>query len=460
MNSMDIYKNIKYLKILNEINVDIKFVEKDTRAIKKNSIYVGIKGNNFDGNDLFEEAFSNGADICILERISETEELLKYLKKNNKSIILVQDSILSLGELATYRRTLFKKPVIAITGSAGKTSTKDMTYNILANKYNVHKTLENFNNHIGLPLTILSLEDKNDLLVVEMGMNHYNELDYLTKIAKPNIALITNIGTAHIGNFGSRKNILKAKLEILNGLDSNGSVVINIDDDLLNKWYLKNKDKYNIITFAIDNEADYKASNIILEEDSSTFTCNGINYSLPIGGKQFIYNALGAIAISHLFDLSDDDRKKGISEFKSTVNRMNLIKKKNITIIDDCYNANFDAMCYSLKYLSKKNGRKIACIGSMLDLGDLSEDLHTKLGDEIMNNNIDILLTVGDYTNLINKRAIELGFNKDNSYHFNTNEDAIKKLKEIHTNEDIVLIKASHPLEFYQITDALVKEYK
>ena len=139
---------------------------------------------------------------------------------------------------------------------------------------------------------------------------------------------------------------------------------------------------------------------------------------------------------------------------------MNLIKKKNITIIDDCYNANFDAMCYSLKYLSKKNGRKIACIGSMLDLGDLSEDLHTKLGDEIMNNNIDILLTVGDYTNLINKRAIELGFNKDNSYHFNTNEDAIKKLKEIHTNEDIVLIKASHPLEFYQITDALVKEYK
>lgn len=454
MKTVDIYQNVDSLKILNEIDSEINKVLIDTRKIQEGDLYVAIKGENFDGNDHYMEAFNKGACICIVSNLTETDELKEYLKDNQKSIIVVKDTVIALGTLAQFKRSLFKKPVIAITGSAGKTSTKDMIYSVVNEKYNAHKTIGNQNNHIGLPLTILAMDEAKEMLVVEMGMNHLGEIKYLTNIAKPDVAVITNVGTAHIGNLGSRENILKAKLEILEGLNKNGTLIINNDNDLLHDWYLQNKDKYNIKTFGIYNDAYFKAQNIEVEENESYFDYNGIKYHVPIGGEHFIYNALAAISVGTIFDISASDMQKGIQNFELSRNRMHIIESNNdITIIDDCYNSNFDALSYSIKYLGDLYGRKIAVLGTMLELGEYSEELHLKIGDLIVSEGIDILITIGTFTELINKRSEELGFNQDNSYHLGSNKEAISLINKIKIPNDKILVKASQALNFKEIVE-------
>ena len=403
------------------------------------------------------EAFLKGATIVILDDYTINKEDEKYLEENGKSIVVVEDSVKALGELAKYKRSLFKCPVVAVTGSAGKTSTKDIIYSVLKEKYNAHKTIGNQNNHLGLPLTVLALDESKEVLVLEMGMNHAGEISYLTSIARPDVAVITNVGTAHIGNLGCRENILKAKLEILEGLSPEGTLIINNDNDLLHEWYLDNKDKYHILTIGINNPSDFQASNIFLEEDGSTFTCNDFTYEVPVGGEHFIYNALEAIAVASIFDVDDKSIRKGILNFELSSNRMNIINEeaRDITIIDDSYNANFDSMRYAIKYLSGLDGRLIAVLGSMKELGDYTEDLHRKLGKIIVDEEIDILITVGDEAKFINDEAEKLGFNKDCSYHFSLNSEAIDCLNNILEKDDKVLIKASNSLNFKEIVDAI-----
>lgn len=457
MNSLVIYKTLKVKEIINEIDFECTNFTNDTRNVKENSVYIGIKGNNVDGNTLYMDAFEKGAKLAILENVTIDDNVVSYLKDNNKSIIIVNNTIEALGLIAKERRNEYKKPVIAITGSAGKTSTKDMIFSVLNEEYNVQKTIGNHNNHLGLPLTILDLKDDSDMLVVEMGMNHFNEISYLTNIAKPSVAVITNVGTAHIGNLGSRENILKAKLEILEGLDKDGLLIINNDNDLLHEWYLNNLDNYNIKTFGMTNQSDYMATDIKTTEYESSFKCNDIEYVIPVGGEVFIYNALAAIAVGTYYNVDSNKMKKGIKDFELSSNRMNIINNNDITIIDDCYNANFDSLKYAIKYLGSIPTRRIAVIGTMLELGDYSEELHTNIGDIIVDENIDILITVGEYTNFINEKAESLGMTKDNSYHYDNNEDAIKKLKEILKKDDTVLIKASYSMNFKEIVDSLTK---
>ena len=459
MNSLVIYKTLKVKEIINEIDFECTNFTNDTRNVKENGVYIGIKGNNVDGNTLYMDAFEKGAKLAILENVTINDNVVSYLKDNNKSIIIVNNTIEALGLIAKERRNEYKKPVIAITGSAGKTSTKDMIFSVLNEEYNVQKTIGNHNNHLGLPLTILDLKDDSDMLVVEMGMNHFNEISYLTNIAKPSVAVITNVGTAHIGNLGSRENILKAKLEILEGLDKDGLIIINNDNDLLHEWYLNNLDNYNIKTFGMTNQSDYMATDIKTTEYESSFKCNDIEYVIPVGGEVFIYNALAAIAVGTYYNVDSNKMKKGIKDFELSSNRMNIINNNDITIIDDCYNANFDSLKYAIKYLGSIPTRRIAVIGTMLELGDYSEELHTNIGDIIVDENIDILITVGEYTNFINEKAESLGMSKDNSYHYDNNEDAIKKLKEILKKDDTVLIKASYSMNFKEIVDSLTKKF-
>ena len=268
---------------------------KDTRTIKDGDVYIGIKGENFDGNKLYKEAFEKGASVCIVQNINIEEN--EYEKYKNKNLIVVEDTIEALQKIAKYKRELYKIPVIAVTGSVGKTSTKDIIASVVGVKYNVLKTQGNLNNHIGLPLTILGLKEHN-ALVVEMGMNNLGEISTLSKIAKPNIAVITNVGTAHIGNLGSRENILKAKLEILDGMDENGVLIINNDNDMLQSWNCSNK-KINVITYGIENNSNVKAININLQESASSFDVEyNINNSkvsienviVPIGGTKQRFN--------------------------------------------------------------------------------------------------------------------------------------------------------------------------
>ena len=453
MNTLEIYKNLKIVKIINEINIDIENVTIDTRKVEKGSCFIGIKGEKTDGNLLYKNAFDAGASLVILEYFDESPENINYLKENNKSVIIVPSSIEALGLLAKLKRSEFFSPVVAVTGSAGKTSTKDMIYSVLKEKYKIHKTIGNQNNHIGLPLTILSLDKDNEILVLEMGMNHLKEISYLTNIAKPDVAVITNVGTAHIGNLGSRENILKAKLEILEGLNPNGTVIINNDNDLLHKWYLENKDNYKIITIGINEVSDYMPVIIEKGEWGTTFSCKNTIYKVPVGGDHFIYNALSAIAVANLFDVSTKEIQDGIINFELSSNRMSVSVTEGITLIDDSYNANFDSMSYAIKYLTSLPGRRIAVLGSMKELGKFSESLHRKIGALVAKEKIDILITVGDEAKFINEEAINNGYNKDTSYHFETNKEAIAFINSIKRSEDNILVKASNSLNFKEIVD-------
>lgn len=453
MNTLEIYKNLKIVKIINEINVDIENVTIDTRKVEKGSCFIGIKGEKTDGNLLYKNAFDAGASLVILEYFDESPENINYLKENNKSVIIVPSTIEALGLLAKLKRSEFFSPVVAVTGSAGKTSTKDMIYSVLKEKYKVHKTIGNQNNHIGLPLTILSLDKDNEVLVLEMGMNHLKEISYLTSIAKPDVAVITNVGTAHIGNLGSRENILKAKLEILEGLNPNGTVIINNDNDLLHKWYLENKDNYKIITIGINESSDYMPVIIEKGEWGTTFSCKNTIYKVPVGGDHFIYNALSAIAVANLFNVSTKEIQDGIINFELSSNRMSVSVTEGITLIDDSYNANFDSMSYAIKYLASLPGRRIAVLGSMKELGKFSENLHRKIGVLVAKEKINILITVGDEAKFINEEAINNGYSKDTSYHFETNKEAIAFINSIKRSEDNILVKASNSLNFKEIVD-------
>lgn len=426
---------------------------KDTRILQNGDVYVGIKGEKFDGNTLYKLAIENGAKVCILQGIEVDEE---YIKDKEVSIILVDDTIKAIGKIANFKRNLYGKdfPVIAVTGSVGKTSTKDIIASVVSEKYKVLKTEGNMNNHIGLPFTILKLKDE-EALVVEMGMNHFGEIDYLTNIAEPNIAVITNIGTSHIGNLGSRENILKAKLEILNSKNIK-NVVINNDNDLLHKWYEENKNKYEIHTYGIENESNSKAKDIYLMEQSSKFTAITENekyeITVPVGGEHFVYNALCALTVGRVLGLSKKEIENGIKKFELTKKRMEISKiKDNVTIINDSYNASFDSMKAALKYLKDIEGdRKIAVLGDMLELGSYAEDLHRKVGEEFNKNNIDVLVTVGELAKNINNIV-----NTKKNYHFENNKEAEVFLNKELKQGDVALFKASNGMKFFEIIEKL-----
>lgn len=417
----------------------------DTRKLNKGDIYIGIKGEVFNGNTFYKDAFKKGASVCILD----DESVLPKRKNNKETIILVDNSIKSLQELAKYKRSLYNIPVIAITGSVGKTSVKDMVYTVVNSEYKTLCTIGNMNNHIGLPLTILSLKD-HEALIVEMGMNHPGEIHTLSNIAKPSIAIITNIGTAHIGNLGSRENILKAKLEILDGMP-NGTLIINNDNDLLKTV------KYDkLITIGIDNKSDYMAKNISDNVFSSNFYIDDNYITLPIGSKAFVYNALFAYAVGKKLGINENKIIKSLESFTLTPHRLERIEHKDYTIIDDTYNASLDSVNNALSLLSKVKGRKVFIFGDILELDNFAKDIHKEIGISVINNKIDVLITVG--TN--SKETYNICYdNNIESYHYNNNIDMLKELDKIIDINDTILIKGSHGMNLIEIVEHL-KNFK
>ena len=428
----------------------IKSFCSDTRTIKKNDLFISLKSETNDGIKYITEAFEKGAIGCITE-YNIPDEVIR--NNNDKLIIKVKDIIKAIQEIAKYKRSLFNIPVVAVTGSVGKTSTKDMIANVTSQKYNVNKTQGNFNNHIGVPLTILSWDENTEAAVVEMGMNHRGEISALTNIAKPTLATITNVGTAHIGNLGSRENILKAKLEIMEGLPDNGKIIINNDNDLLNNCDTK---QHKRITYGIRNESDFKAKDIILNESCSKFKININNkeytVEVPVAGEHFIYNSLCAIAIGRELNIDMDEIIKGIKNFELTAKRNEIIEINNIKIINDYYNASYDSMKASIEVLARvESKRKIAILGDMLELGEFSQELHRKVGKEVEKNKIDILITVGCLAKDIADEAKKQGTKE--VFSFNTNTECINNLKEIIRAGDAVLLKASNRMNFGEISE-------
>jgi len=440
----------------NEQTVCEKFC-RDSRIVSEGEIYLGIKGETYNGSTFYKEALKNGAIGCILQDVEISEEDINTYK--NQFIIKVEDVVKALCKIAEYKRSLYNIPVIGITGSVGKTSTKDMIASVMGTKYNVLKTEANHNNDIGLPLTVLQLKE-HDAMVLEMGMSGLGEISVLTNIAKPTTAVITIIGSSHVGELGSRENILKAKLEILEGLSESGSLIINNDNDLLNLWNTNNQDNHKHITYGLENMSDLVAKDIKVSENGSTYVLQleGKEYTVevPVPGRHFVYNSLAAIAVGLENGIEIEDAIQGIANFSLTKSRMEILKnKENVTIINDCYNASYESVKAALEYLSSINAnKKIAVLGDVLELGEFSKQMHQKMGEEVVKNNIDILITVGVEAKTI-ASTVKNSTENIEVYSFDNNVDASNLLKQLMKENDAVLVKASHGMHFEEIVDSI-----
>ena len=439
----DIINKLNGKLICGDINLPLVNFSKDTRTINPGDIYVGIKGENFDGNTFYKDALEKGAACCILDNPNVAEEI------TDKTIVLVDDSLKCIQELAKYKRSLYDIPVIGVTGSVGKTSTKDMIASVLETKYKVLKNEGNNNNEIGLPLTILRLKDE-EIMVTEMGMNHFGEISLLTDIAKPTIGVITNIGTAHIGYLGSRENIMKAKLEIVEGL--NGPLIINNDNDIMHDNIDYIKCLNDIITFGIDNNSDYMASDI----NGSKFKINGVDMETPISNTAFIYNSLVAYIIGKLCNIDDNSIRKGIMNLKLSSNRLEYKKtKNNVTLIDDTYNASLDSIKASLELLKKATGRKIAVIGDILEVDGFNKEIHEDIAKELLKNNLDFIVTIGTDIKYADKYLEDNGF--INKKHFNKENESYEFMNDLLKPGDTVLLKGSNGINLKNIVNYLMK---
>lgn len=422
-----------------DINNTVNAVCTDTRTIKKGSLFVPLKGENFDGHKFIEVAVQNGA-VCVLTSI-ETQ--------CGDNVILVEDTRLALGKLASYYRALFNIKLVAITGSTGKTTTKDMMASVLSKKYNVLKTEGNFNNDIGVPLTLFRLEKEHEVAVIEMGMNHFDEIRYLSNIAKPDVCVITNVGVSHIENLGSREGILKAKCEIFEGMSKDGLKVLNGDDDMLCSVKAD-----NIVYFGIDNKANIYATNIE-EKGLEGIACDihsaevkfSVNIHIP--GRHMINNAMAATAVALNWGMSTDAIKAGIESFVPTKMRMDIIKTKKYSIINDVYNANPNSTKAGIDVLSSVSGKKCCILGDMLELGEFAPELHRGVGEYAHKKGIDTIICIGPLSKHMYEGAGE------GAYYFETQEEFFADMDNILIEGMTILVKASRGMKFEKTIDKL-----
>lgn len=423
----------------------------DTRKICKESIFVALRGQNFNGNNYIVEASSEGANLCIVDEINfDSSELL-----SNTSVILVKDSKKALLDLAEYYRGKLRVKVVAITGSTGKTSTKDLTAAALSGKFKVFKTKGNFNNEIGLPLMVFELDNSYDVAVLEMGMSNFGEIERLAKVAKPDLAIITNIGVSHIENLKTRENILKAKMEIAKYFSKENILIVNNENDFLSS-FLENRD-YKIFRVGLGKNVDLEAKDIVIKEDSIEFTIEdkGLNnrFIIPIPGKHNVLNSLLALAAGKLLGVEYSLMKESIKLLNFTSMRLDIVKGEKYTIIDDSYNASPDSMKAALDVLNNISGnRKIAVLGTMRELGEESFKFHKEVGNYAREKGADLLIAVGEYS-----RAFKEGFSEDSNFiSFQNVKETTEYLLNNLKVSDVVLVKASRSMSF----ETIVKELK
>ncbi len=432
----------------------ITSVSTDTRTIEAGALFFALRGEQFDGHRFVQAAVDAGALCCVVAEDGEVPEGIP--------VIVVEDTQIALGHLAAAYREQFSIPVIGITGSVGKTSTKEMIASVMMQGFQTHMTKGNFNNEIGLPLTVFQLNQTHEAMVLEMGMSHFGEISRLTRIAKPELAVITNIGVSHIENLGSREGILKAKLEILEGLQLDGTVVLNGDDELL--WGARGELDCETLYYGIENpNCDLVAKKICTYSDSSTFTCKiegeEVEFMIRVPGIHHVYNALAAILVGLRHHVPVESIRKGVRCFAPSGLRQTLIQLPGLQVIRDCYNASPDSMRSGLSVLTltETAGRRIACLGDMLELGEISASAHREVGNWVAEQGVEVLITVGNEAHQIARGAQEAGMNPDNIYEFENNETLCKELPEILQKEDLVLVKGSRGMHLEQVVDAMIK---
>lgn len=414
----------------------------DTRKITQGCLFVAIKGENFDGHDFAAKAVEAGAKAVIVEKDCGLGERQ----------ILVENTRLALLDLAGYYRSLFKIPVIGITGSVGKTTTKEMVHAVMSAKYNTLKNEGNLNNEIGVPLTLFRLDNTHEAAVIEMGMSGFNEISRMTKAVKPDAAIISNIGVSHIEHLGSRAGILKAKLEILEGMKENAPLILNGDDDML---VTVRPGAHPVIYYGIENESvNYKASDITSKEDETELTVGfsggSGRVSLPYPGRHNVYNSLAAVAAGKLFGIEPEDAFEALKGYVPAGMRQRINKKHGMIFIEDCYNASPDSQSAALAVLGSMNAeRKIAVIGDMLELGSVSEKAHYEVGKKAAENAVDAVFTYGKRSLETARGARENGVAWVES--FEDKQALSKKLGSCLEEGDAVLFKASRGMKLEDV---------
>ncbi len=424
----------------------------DSRKVSSGSLFGAIKGEKADGHDFLEDVFRNDAVCAIVEKDV----------KADGTVIKVENTISSLGKIA---RSIMRKmciPVVGITGSVGKTTTRDMTYAVVSSLFNTFKNQGNFNNELGVPLTIFTASEFSDAAVIEMGMDNFGEIDRLSYIINPSVSIITNIGMSHIECLGSQENIYKAKSEIFKNTKANGTVILNGDDKILMAH--KHEITQRVVTVGIKNtRADLVAKNIESTKNSVSFTVSGMgkvfDVELPVPGEHNVLNALLAIATGLVFEIPEKLIAEALSGFSMTKMRMDIIKKNLITIINDCYNAAPASVTAALSVLGKYEDKKIAILGDIKALGEHSKREHFNLGTEVVKNNIDILITIGLDAKNIAEGAYGQGMDSACIFSFDTVEEATSSLLNIIEEKSVVLVKASRAMALERVTDFLKNNF-
>lgn len=437
--------------LLKEADVkEIKAVSKDTRKIEEGTMFIALKGENFNGNNYVLEAFNKGAKIAIVDEVKcDLNEL-----KEDMALIKVQNTGRALMDLAKFYREKLGLKVVGITGSAGKTSTKDLVAAVLSDKYKVFKTKGNFNNEIGLPLMILELDSTYDVAILEMGMRGLGQIKELAEIASPDLGIITNIGISHIEILKTRENILKAKMEIATFFDKNNTLVVCGNDDFLGALP---EAEYKIVKTGVGENFKIGAKNIALEELSSKFTVydgeKEEEFSLDMPGEHNISNLMLGIAIAKELGVSFEEMKRGLKNIEATSMRLELIKKDGFSILNDCYNSSPVAVKSAIDVMKNIEGkRRIAVLGTMRELGHKSEEAHEEIGKYAKENGIEKVLCFGDFS-----ENIKEGYGEGCTVYENK-EELIKDLLNIICDGDIILVKASRSLKFEEITKALLEK--
>ncbi len=426
----------------------------DSRQIEKDFLFFAIQGERVDGHRFIPRVMEKGAACAVCEKLPETEETGKYAG----SYILVEDVKKAMQDIAAFYRSGLDIPVVGITGSVGKTSTKEFIAAVLEQKYKVLKTQGNYNNEIGVPLTLLRIREEHEAAVVEMGINHFGEMHRLSRMAAPDIVVMTNIGDCHLEALGSREGILKAKSEIFDFMKENGTIILNGDDDMLST--IKEVHSHKPVTFGKNKNnlcyaTDIRSMGLLGSSAVIHLPSGSFQVRIPLPGEHMVYNALAAAAAGEALGLSAEEIAAGISAVKPTAGRSNLIKCGDKVVIDDCYNANPVSMCAALDLLAQADTRKTAVLGDMFELGENAEKLHGDVGRYAAELGLDVIICVGELSAEMAGDAKAANTGKSEIRYYPAKEDLLRELKDIIKPGDTVLVKASHGMGFAEIVEKL-----
>lgn len=450
-------------KLTGNPETKLSTVVTDTRKIVPGSLFVALKGEKFDGADYARQAVENGAAAVLVGADCPAEKT-----EGLPVVIKAENTLAAYQAIARAYRRCFAGPVLAVTGSNGKTTTKDLTACVLNSTLNTLKTEANFNNEIGLPLTLLQLEADHDAAVVEMGMRGLGQIAQLASVAEPVIGIVTNVGETHMELLGSLENIAKAKGELIEALPSNGIAVLNGDNEFVAAMAEKVKPGVKVITYGIENEAAVRAlpesieSEGFLTKFSVVFTGDEKAYpvELPLAGRHNVYNALAALAAGHALHLDPIEMIDALKDFKATGQRFECIEKTikwvgTLKIINDAYNASPMSMEAALDTLAEtaKDSRRIAVLGDMLELGDISVAAHKKVGQKAVETGVDYIITRGEMGYFVAVGAVMAGLEADKVFRAPDHQAAAAKLKEICQDGDTILFKGSHGMQMDKIID-------